>query len=312
LPNRRSKPAPCTDHIRGVEDTFNYANLIRNSMSVADILVIKCGNIATSTMVDLILDETASREDLRFTILGTGPKMAPEDTERISRLIPSIQDPNLILLVGPNAGAPGMVRIRKALKSQIVPWIVISDGPSRKVRNKLKKEGAGYLIMEADPLIGARREFLDPTEMAAFNSDVIKVLAATGSFRYLHSQLDQVIESLDQDQVYLPRKLVSQSRSLASAGFRNPFARAKAATAFRLSKEAASMNYRACFVEKDPKKYIRIAAAAHEMVRQASILADDAREMEKQSNSLLRTPHTKSGKILRKRSLGQETSGGKK
>ncbi len=28
-------------------------------------------------------------------------------------------------------------------------------------------------------MIGARREFLDPTEMASFNSDVIKVLSAT-------------------------------------------------------------------------------------------------------------------------------------
>lgn len=281
-------------------------------MPVTNILVIKCGNIATSTMVDLILDETASRQDVRFTILGTGPKMTPEDTERISKLIPSIHDPNLIILVGPNAGAPGMVRMRRALKAQMVPWIVISDGPSKKVRDKLKNEGAGYLIMEADPLIGARREFLDPTEMAAFNSDVIKVLAATGSFRYLQGQLDRSIASLGQDQVYLPRKVVSQSRSLASAGFRNPYARAKAATAFQLAKQAANMNYKACFVEKDPKKYIRIAAAAHETVRQASVLADEAREMEKQSDSLLRTPHSKSGKTLRKRPLSQKPSEGKK
>ena len=34
-------------------------------------------------------------------------------------------------------------------------------------------------------MIGARREFLDPVEMADFNGNLVKVLALTGAFRKL-------------------------------------------------------------------------------------------------------------------------------
>ena len=39
--------------------------------------------------------------------------------------------------------------------------------------------------MKADAMIGARREFLDPIEMADYNGNLIKVLAGTGAFRKL-------------------------------------------------------------------------------------------------------------------------------
>ncbi len=269
------------------------------------ILVTKCGNIATSTMVDLLLDETASRKGLRITTLGSGPKMTPQETKRIANLMSTI-DHELVVLCGPNVAAPGMVKIRKILQSGIIPWMVISDGPSRRAMKKLKKEGAGYLIMEGDPLIGARREFLDPTEMAVFNSDVIKILSVAGSFRAVQSELDKVISSLDGDEIYLPHKVISSSVSLSHAGFSNPYARAKAAAAFRLAQDAAEINYKACFVESKREKYIRLAACAHEAVRAGASLADEARELEKQRDSLLRTPHTNKGKTMRKTSLYQK------
>ena len=31
---------------------------------------VKCGNIATSTVVDLLLDEIAARDDIQFTVLS--------------------------------------------------------------------------------------------------------------------------------------------------------------------------------------------------------------------------------------------------
>lgn len=267
--------------------------------------IIKCGNIATSTMVDLLLDEIAAREDLEISTIGSGPKMTGAETEWIGLQIPSL-NPDIVVVCGPNAGAPGMVKLRKVLSTLDLPKIVISDGPSKKVKDELEQEGFGYLIMEADPLIGARREFLDPTEMAIFNADVIKVLAVVGSFRVVQEELDRVIESVRNGEVYLPRKVVSESVSLAKAGFSNPYARAKASVAYQLTHQAAQINYKACFVEKDMKKYLRLAASAHEAVRTAARLADEAREIEKGSDAVLRTPHSKTGKILRKRSLSNK------
>ncbi len=266
------------------------------------VVIMKCGNIATSTMVDLLLDEIAARDDLQVTVVGSGPKMTPAETTRIAGYIPST-NPDILVVCGPNAASPGMTRLREALADVKAPKIVIGDGPSKKVKDKLEQEGFGYLIMEADPLIGARREFLDPTEMAIFNADVIRVLATVGSLRTVQEELDKAIQSVKNGKVYLPRLVVSESRSLAKAGFSNPYARAKAAVAFRLADLAAQVNYNACFVEKDVKKYIRLAAAAHEAVRTAAQLADEAREIEKASDKVLRTPHSRKGRILRKRAL---------
>ena len=263
---------------------------------------VKCGNIATSTVVDLLLDEIATRENLQVTVIGSGAKMTADETERIAGLIPPI-NPGLVVVCGPNASAPGMVRLRKALGKMASPKIIIGDGPSKRAREKLEGEGFGYLIMEADPLIGARREFLDPTEMAIFNADVLKVLAVTGSLRVVQEELDQAIASLSGPETYLPRKVVTETRSLAKAGFSNPYARAKASSAFQLAVQAAQINYKGCFVEKDVKKFLRLVSSAHEMVRAAALLADEAREIEKSSDSVLRTPHSKLGGTPKKRSL---------
>jgi methylenetetrahydromethanopterin dehydrogenase len=43
-----------------------------------------------------------------------------------------------------------------------------------------------------------------------------------------------------------------------------------------------------------------MVAAAHEILRSAAILADDAREIEKYGDSVLRTPHESDGKITSK------------
>ncbi len=269
---------------------------------VVHVCFVKCGNIGTSTVVDLLLDEIAAREDIQFTVVGSGPKMTPSETERIGRLVKSV-NADLVVICGPNAAAPGMVKLRKTLRGSMQPKIIIGDGPSKRIKARLEEEGFGYLIMEADPLIGARREFLDPTEMAIFNADVIKILATVGSLRVVQEELDRTIESLKGQEAYLPRKVVGRATSLSKAGFSNPYARAKAGVAFHLAESAARTNYRACFVEKDMKKFLRLAASAHESVRAGARIADEAREMEKGSDSVLRTPHARSGTSLRKRSL---------
>jgi methylenetetrahydromethanopterin dehydrogenase len=65
----------------------------------------------------------------------------------------------------------------------------------------------------------------------------------------------------------------------------------------------ADIDVKGCFIEKDPEKYIPLVASAHEMMRIAAILADQAREIEKDNNSVYRNPHARDGKILSKTEL---------
>ena len=64
--------------------------------------------------------------------------------------------------------------------------------------------------------------------------------------------------------------------------------------------DAGKLNVNGCFVEKDRERALIKVGAAHELVRQASILGDEVRELEKSSNHLIRSPHNKEGKLLHK------------
>jgi methylenetetrahydromethanopterin dehydrogenase len=76
--------------------------------------------------------------------------------------------------------------MREVLKETGKPIIVVSDEPSRKAARKLPEEGIGYLVLYGDAMIGAKRPFLDPIEMALFNADVIRVLRHGGVPVHLH------------------------------------------------------------------------------------------------------------------------------
>jgi methylenetetrahydromethanopterin dehydrogenase len=78
--------------------------------------------------------------------------------------------------------------------------------------------------------------------------------------------------------------------------FKNPYAKAKAMAAYELTKRIAEINVRACFVEKEKEKYIPLVACAHEIAQVAARLAEEAREIEKYSDTLVRRPHSKDGK----------------
>ena len=265
--------------------------------------VFKCGNIGAAPMIELLLDELAEREDIRVRVVTTGSKMNVEDVEEA---LPKLFEfgPSLIVFTSPNAAIPGPAKVREILSKKGIPSIVISDGVAKRIKEELEKQGLGYIIIMGDPLIGARREFLDPVEMAIFNSNVIKVLAITGVFRMIHREIDRLVTNLKEGvTLTLPRLIIDTENIRDESEFKNPYAKAKAMAAYELTKKVAEIDQRACFVEKEKEKYIPLVACAHEVAQTAARLAEEAREIEKYADSVARKPHSREGKPLTKTQL---------
>ena len=276
-------------------------------MQVVKIGFVKLGNIGASRIVDLLLDERADREDIDARVLGTGAKMTPEHAADTSRLLD--WDPDLVVITSPNAALPGPKRAREMVKEKGKPCIVISDAPAKKAVNDLKENGYGYIIIPGDPMIGARREFLDPVEMSLFNADVLSVLTITGVVKLLQEELDAVIAAIRKGgDVKLPQIIATAEKSVERAQFSNPYAKAKAIAAYSMAEKVAELDVKGCFMMKDPKEYVPIVAAAHELLRAAAKLAYEARDMEKQTDSLVRMPHARTGEILKKEKLLEKPS----
>jgi len=265
--------------------------------------VVKAGCIGTLPLIEFLLDERAERTDIDVRVTGSGAKLGLEQCrEATDRMIK--QKPNLMLLIGPAQQTQGPAEARKMLAKAGIPTIVISDGPTKKFVKELEEAGLGYIIVEADSMIGARREFLDPAEMALYNTDVIRVLAVTGVLNVIVKEVDMVIESLKRGEApNLPRIIVDKEKAVEAAGFKNSYARAKAMAAHEISRHVAELNVEACFKVEEWTKYVPLTAAGHEMMRTAAKLADEAREIEKSGDSVLRKPHHKDGSIGEKRAL---------
>ncbi|HLE75746.1 MAG TPA: F420-dependent methylenetetrahydromethanopterin dehydrogenase, partial [Candidatus Bathyarchaeia archaeon] len=170
--------------------------------------IFKCGNIATSPLLELLFDELADRRDIKVRTVTTGSKMGVEDVEEA---LPKLFEfnPDLLILTSPNTAMPGPAKVREKLSSSGLPSVVITDAPGKRVKAELENQGLGYIIVTGDPLIGARKEFLDSIEMAIFNSNIIKVLAITGAYRIVHQEIDKVIYALEAGQSpTLPRLII--------------------------------------------------------------------------------------------------------
>lgn len=282
---------------------------------VFKLAVLKLGCIGAAPLLDLMFDERADRDDIETRGFTSGAKLdadscagATDDCLRYA--------PDLVLLVSPNAALPGPGKARESLLEAGLKVIALGDAPSKKAFYKKNAEGKqeknvpaglGFFILPADPMIGARREFLDPTEMALFNSDVIKVLAGCGVLRAVQNELDKVIEALKSGQeASLPGMSITPQRALAAAAFSNPYAAAKAYAALSIAESVAGVTTKGCFAEQDPDKYITMVAAGHEMIRTAAQLADEAREIEKHNDQLLRSPHASDGRALSKSALADK------
>jgi len=264
---------------------------------------LKLGCIGSALLLEFMLDERAEREDVDVRVVGTGAKLGTEQAEEAARRMLEFK-PQIVVVTSPNATLPGPKKAREIIKTAGIPVLVVSDSPAKKSAQELEQQGFGYLIVEADSMIGARREFLDPLEMVLFNLDVTRVLAITGALNLLTAEIDHMIESIkDGTQVSLPRIVVDKEKAIKAASFSNPYSATKAMAAYEMARRVADLSVEGCFTVKEWERYTQIVSAAHEMMRQAARLADDARETEKAQDGVSRTPHYDDGTVLKKRKL---------
>ncbi|NHI92385.1 MAG: F420-dependent methylenetetrahydromethanopterin dehydrogenase [Candidatus Lokiarchaeota archaeon] len=262
--------------------------------------IIKCGNIGLSPILDLMLDERADREDIDIVTTGSGPKLGPEQCEGATKMMIE-QKPSLVLFISPNTALPGPKKARELLQSASIPSIIISDAPGKRAVDEIAEKKMGYFIITCDAMIGARRPFLDPTEMVFFNSDMIRVLAGTGVVKLIASAIEDVITALKDGQTpKLPQVVITWVKATTAANFGNPYAQNKAMAAFQACVAVADMNVDACFKTKGREDYMPKVGAAHELLRHAAKLVDEARELDKGMNKVYRAPHDTDGKLLSK------------
>ncbi len=274
---------------------------------VVKVGIAKLGNIASGVMAELLLDERADREDMITFMATSGTKLQPEDIDRVVSNMKA-WGPDFCIVVSPNGVLPGPTGAREALAEAGIPCVVITDDITTKKEQfeALKASNFGYIIMKADSMIGARREFLDPIEMADYNGNLVKVLALTGAFRKMQLELDKVVDQVKEGKkgadLALP-KVVMTSDKAVDGEFTNPYALAKARAAYEVAQAVAGVNVKGCFMTKEWEKYIPIVTSAHEMMRQAAVLCDEARELEKAGDAVIRKPHKKTGEIVSKTAL---------
>ncbi|MCZ3365733.1 MULTISPECIES: F420-dependent methylenetetrahydromethanopterin dehydrogenase [Methanobacterium] len=267
---------------------------------VVKIGIIKCGNIGTSPVLDLLLDERADRPNIDVCVIGSGAKMNPDEIEKAVPLMLEMER-DFVIFISPNPGAPGPAKARELLSAADVPAIIIGDAPGLRAKDEMNEQGLGYIIVKADPMIGARREFLDPTEMASFNSDVIKVLALTGAYRVVQNTIDEAVATVEAgNEIELPKVVITRDKAVEAAAFASPYAKAKAMAAYEIATKVADIDVEGCFMTKGAENYIPIVASAHEMLKVAADLATQAREIEKANDTVVRTPHGGKGETLAK------------
>ncbi len=280
-----------------------------NLPEVIKIGILKIGCVGAAPLFDYLLDERAEREDIDVRVAGTGSKMDPEISAAAAEQL-SEYKPNFAVVISPNASLPGPKKARDILATAGIPTIVLSDRPTIKIGKELESSGFGYLIIESDAMIGARREFLDPSEVTSYNGDVMKVLAVTGALKAVINALDHIITSAKKGEKFnLPTLYVDIEKALSASDLTNPYARAKAMAAHEIACRVATVNTEACFAVKDWKRYTLMVASAHEMMRAAARLANEAQEIEKCNDTLIRKPHARDGRVLNKTRLIEKPAG---
>lgn len=269
--------------------------------------ILKNGTIGSSLLLAFLIDERAEATRINVYEVTSGAKMHPPEMciETMKDLLK--WEPELILMSSPNAALTGPKAARDMAKEAGIPTIIISDAPAKKAVEEIQEKGMGYILLNCDSMIGARRPFLDPIEMSCFNSDLLKVLAISGALQVIAEELNRVILEMLEDKIpVLPQIIVDATTAVKAAKFSNPYAEAKAIAAFELAASVSTITGKACFVLKERVDYMPLLAAAHEMMRTAARMCDQAREIEKYNDSVLRRPHHAKQHFLTKRKLHEK------
>lgn len=75
---------------------------------------IKLGNLGTSQVIDLLLDEIAAREGIAVRVFGTGAKMGKDEAEDTKYFLD--WKPDFVVMISPNSSAPGPTAARDIYK----------------------------------------------------------------------------------------------------------------------------------------------------------------------------------------------------
>ena len=263
--------------------------------------ILKNGTIGSSLLLAFLIDERAEAKRINVREVTSGPKMHPpeECVETMKKLLEF--NPELIIMSSPNAALKGPQAAREIAKEAGIPTIVVSDAPAKKAVDEIKEKNQGYILVNCDSMIGARRPFLDPIEMSCYNADLLKVLAITGALQVITEELNKVImDMLEGKSPTLPQIIIDAQTAVKAARFSNPYAEAKAIAAFELASSVSKITSKACFVLKEREEYMPLLAAAHEMMRTAALMCDEAREIEKYNDTVIRRPHHAKQHILTK------------
>lgn len=119
--------------------------------------ILKNGTIGSSLLLAFLMDERAESTRINVYEVTSGAKMHPPEfcTETMKDLLR--WEPELILMSSPNAALKGPAAAREMAGN--IPTIVISDAPAKKAVDEIKEKNMGYLLVNCDSMIGARRPF---------------------------------------------------------------------------------------------------------------------------------------------------------
>ncbi|MBD3192725.1 MAG: F420-dependent methylenetetrahydromethanopterin dehydrogenase [Candidatus Heimdallarchaeota archaeon] len=268
--------------------------------------ILKLGNIASSILLEMLLDERADRLDIDVKTVSSGAKLEEGSVLEAVEAFLTLKT-ELILVATPNASLANAQKAIEKVAKTGKPTIVITDTLKKKTQESFDNQGIGYLVVKADAMIGARREFLDPIEMTLYNSDILRILAIGGVFTIIYQEINKVVHQIQQGtKTILPQIEIDSESAVKTAGFANPYAEAKARGALEIAEQVGKLNLEACFRVNERFRYIPMVAMGHEMIHSAGKMADDAREIEKGENKVRRKPHSYEGDIQDKRLLTEK------
>jgi methylenetetrahydromethanopterin dehydrogenase len=101
---------------------------------------------------------------------------------------------------------------------------------------------------------------------------------------------EQVASGKSGKSLELPHIFAKPEKCVEHAGFANPYAKAKALAALHMAEKVAQVNFPACFMLKEIDQICLTAAAGHEIMGAAALLAAQAREIEKSNDTVSGKP----------------------